>query len=91
MNNTCTCGIKFMDAEDWRDHMPCPGNDKEKLAQKCKEVEELKARVAELESIKYKMYSLAISDYPSKNNCPTCGSYDCGGAPRFKGICPHAI
>jgi hypothetical protein len=26
MNNNCTCGVKFMDAEDWRDHMPCPGN-----------------------------------------------------------------
>lgn len=22
----CTCGSKFLDAEDYRDHLPCPGN-----------------------------------------------------------------
>lgn len=23
--NTCTCGERFRTAEDWRDHLPCPG------------------------------------------------------------------
>lgn len=23
----CTCGHKFMDAEDCRDHLPCPGSE----------------------------------------------------------------
>lgn len=27
--NTCSCGEKFRDAEDWRDHMPCPGTPSE--------------------------------------------------------------
>lgn len=26
VRNTCTCGVTFLDAEDWRDHMPCPGS-----------------------------------------------------------------
>jgi hypothetical protein len=25
----CTCGGRFMDAQDWRDHMPCPGTEQE--------------------------------------------------------------
>lgn len=29
MNDTCTCGDHFLDAEDFRDHMPCPGSNKE--------------------------------------------------------------
>lgn len=28
----CTCGQKFLDAEDWRDHMPCEGTRDEQLA-----------------------------------------------------------
>lgn len=31
MNNTCTCIKKFVDAEDFRDHMPCPGSASEQL------------------------------------------------------------
>ena len=27
---TCTCGNKFMDAEDFRDHLPCPGSEAER-------------------------------------------------------------
>ena len=26
MGPDCTCGQKFMDAEDFRDHLPCPGS-----------------------------------------------------------------
>jgi hypothetical protein len=26
---TCTCGSRFMDAEDFRDHLPCPGSPEE--------------------------------------------------------------
>ena len=36
MSKTCTCGGTFLDAEDFRDHMPCPGTAAD-------------ARVAELE------------------------------------------
>lgn len=25
----CTCGAKFMDPEDFRDHLPCPGSEAE--------------------------------------------------------------
>lgn len=35
----CTCGHQFIDAEDFRDHMPCPGS----------EVEQLRARVEKAE------------------------------------------
>jgi hypothetical protein len=27
--NTCTCGSRYMDAEDFRDHMPCEGSESE--------------------------------------------------------------
>lgn len=30
--NTCTCGCRFIDGEDWRDHMPCPGSRVERQA-----------------------------------------------------------
>lgn len=29
MSQKCTCGEKFLDAEDWRDHLPCPGSPEE--------------------------------------------------------------
>lgn len=25
-SDQCTCGEKFLDAEDFRDHLPCPGD-----------------------------------------------------------------
>lgn len=31
MDDTCTCGMTFRTAEDWRDHMPCPGNETDRL------------------------------------------------------------
>lgn len=30
MSDTCTCGGNFLDAEDFRDHLPCPGTDGER-------------------------------------------------------------
>jgi hypothetical protein len=29
--DVCTCGHSFIDAEDFRDHMPCPGSAGEQL------------------------------------------------------------
>lgn len=29
----CTCGSKFMDPEDFRDHLPCPGSEAERVHQ----------------------------------------------------------
>lgn len=30
--DACTCGVRFMTAEDWRDHMPCDGSPLEQAA-----------------------------------------------------------
>lgn len=44
--NNCSCRKKFMDAEDFRDHLPCPGSEIEKLKQ---EIEILKIENQKLE------------------------------------------
>jgi hypothetical protein len=38
MNNICTCGNKFMDAEDFRDHIPCPGNEQQIFLKKMEDI-----------------------------------------------------
>lgn len=32
--NNCTCGVRFMDAEDFRDHLPCSGSARDRLVEK---------------------------------------------------------
>lgn len=44
MNKECTCGERFMDAEDYRSHLPCEGGLQEKL-------ERANERIKELEEI----------------------------------------
>ena len=39
----CTCGVSFLDAEDYRDHLPCQGTWERQ------EIRRLRVRVAELE------------------------------------------
>lgn len=34
MRDTCTCGASFRTGEDWRDHMPCPGSEVERLRER---------------------------------------------------------
>lgn len=31
IDNSCTCGQTFLDAEDFRDHLPCTGNTEQQL------------------------------------------------------------
>jgi len=48
----CSCGEKFRDAEDYRDHLPCPGS----------ELEQMKARVAYLEQSREKLIDDALTN-----------------------------
>jgi hypothetical protein len=46
----CTCGVKFRDAEDFRDHLPCEGTKEEQLiASLTKEVMRLKGGIKLIE------------------------------------------
>ncbi len=90
MNTKCTCDLKFMDAEDWRDHMPCPGNDADKLREANKEIARLNAVIAGIEN-KPTARNWDTREWINSDDlpCSTCGVWACDGAPRFKGICPE--
>lgn len=55
------CGISCLDAEDYRDHLPCPGSLKERQAARISELEAERDRLKnELKAEKVKHYTLAL-------------------------------
>lgn len=68
------CGISCMDAEDYRDHLPCPGSVKERH----------EARITQLETALRNM----LADYWCTHSCMDCeGMGSCPG--RESCQCSH--
>lgn len=57
----CTCGASFRLAEDYRDHLPCPGSETEQLRARVAYLEKgLQGILSSEEGVKHRMQSFSL-------------------------------